>query len=107
MNLLPIGHCHQSVTGLCQAPVTKKTFFIASVLPFQPTTGLGKFSGGNPAEDTITTYQESKAKVILALLQTPLACLLPALQSIITKFFKFCTDVGKDSGAPKPASDIS
>ena len=57
MNLLPVGHCHQSAAGLCQAPVTKqKTCFAAGGPPFQPTTGLSKFSGGNPATCCVLLY---------------------------------------------------
>ena len=52
MKLLPIGHCHQSVAGPCQASLTKKNKQTKKkhALPLlgRPSTRLSKFSGGNP-----------------------------------------------------------
>ena len=48
MNLLPIGHCHQSVAGLCQAPVTKKNMLCRRWDALPTYHQANKFSGGNP-----------------------------------------------------------
>ena len=58
MNLLPVGQCHQSVAGLCQANVTKKkktnkkknNMLRCRWAALSTYHRLSKFSGGNPVK---------------------------------------------------------
>ena len=48
MNLLPVGTAISQLLAYVRPHHKKKTCFAACGLPFQPATGLSKFSGGNP-----------------------------------------------------------